>query len=114
MASQRNSQQAQVLLGENQDVLLDYGQLRKAVMVLRAVNHNLRQDIIELLSNYDQMTVTDIYVKLRIEQSVASQHLAILRKADIVITERNGKFIYYSLNPARLKHISGLIEDLVR
>lgn len=108
-----NQTGTQVLLkAKSDDVLLDYRELRKAVMVLRAVNHNLRQDIIEVLSNNDKMTVTDIYIKLRIEQSVASQHLAILRKAQVVITERQGKFIYYSLNPARLEQISSLVEDL--
>ena len=108
-----NQKEAQVLLKTNSsDVLLDYSELRKAVMVLRAVNHNLRQDIIALLSQNDNMTVTDIYIKLRIEQSVASQHLAILRKAQVVNTERNGKFIYYSLNPERLEQISELVEDL--
>ena len=61
-----------------------------------------------------RMTVTDIYIKLRLEQSVASQHLAILRKAQIVNTTRNGKFIYYSLNPERLSHISSLVEELVQ
>ena len=110
-----NQKEAQVLLKANSsDVLLDYSELRKAVMVLRAVNHNLRQDIVELLSQNDNMTVTDIYIKLRIEQSVASQHLAILRKAQIVNTERQGKFIYYSLNPDRLEQISDLVEDLNR
>jgi len=58
------------------------------------------------------MTVTDIYIKLRLEQSVASQHLAILRRAGVVITERQGKFIYYSLNNERLEQISKLVEDL--
>ncbi|MCL4132917.1 UNVERIFIED_CONTAM: hypothetical protein GTU68_015212 [Idotea baltica] len=58
------------------------------------------------------MTVTDIYIKLRLEQSVASQHLAILRRAGVVITERQGKFIYYSLNNERLDQISKLVEDL--
>lgn len=109
------NQNAQVLINVNSgEVLLDYSELRKAVMVLRAVNHNLRQDIIGLLSNNEQMTVTDIYIKLRLEQSVASQHLAILRKAQIVNTTRNGKFIYYSLNPERLSHISNLVEELVQ
>lgn len=109
------NQNAQVLINVNSgEVLLDYSELRKAVMVLRAVNHNLRQDIIGLLSNNEQMTVTDIYIKLRLEQSVASQHLAILRKAQIVNTTRNGKFIYYSLNPERLSHISSLVEELVQ
>ena len=95
-----------------QDVLLDYAELRKAVLVLRAVNHKLRQRIIQLLEENERMTVTDIYIKLRLEQSVASQHLAILRRAGVVKTEREGKFIYYSLDRERLEQISQLVEEL--
>ena len=95
------------------DIPLDYAELRKAVLVLRAVNHKLRQRIIDLLEEHGSMTVTDIYIKLRLEQSVASQHLAILRRAGVVITERQGKFIHYSLNKDRLEQISKLVEELV-
>lgn len=91
---------------------LDYVQLRKAVLVLRAVNHKLRQRMIDLLDEQENMTVTDIYIKLRLEQSVASQHLAILRRAGVVTTVRDGKFIYYSLDKDRLEQISKLIDDL--
>ena len=94
------------------DILLDYAELRKAVLVLRAVNHKLRQRIIDLLEEGESMTVTDIYIKLRLEQSVASQHLAILRRAGVVKTERQGKFIYYSLAKERLSQISRLVEEL--
>ena len=94
------------------EIQLDYADLRKAVLVLRAVNHKLRQRIIDLLDNNQTMTVTDIYIKLRLEQSVASQHLAILRRAGVVLTERQGKFIYYSLDKDRLNQISKLVEDL--
>jgi len=97
--------------GDN-DIQLDYAELRKAVLVLRAVNHKLRQRIIDLLEEHDSMTVTDIYIKLRLEQSVASQHLAILRRAGVVITEREGKFINYSLDKNRLAQISKLVEEL--
>ena len=76
--------------GVNQ-IELDYAELRKAVLVLRAVNHKLRQSIIDLLEEGNRMTVTDIYIKLRLEQSVASQHLAILRRAGVVSTDREGK-----------------------
>ncbi|MEM0994887.1 MAG: metalloregulator ArsR/SmtB family transcription factor [Bacteroidota bacterium] len=95
-----------------EDVQLDYAELRKAVLVLRAVNHKLRQRIIDLLEENEQMTVTDIYVKLRLEQSVASQHLAILRRAGVVRTDRQGKFIYYALDKDRLSQISTLVEEL--
>ena len=94
------------------DIQLDYADLRKAVLVLRAVNHKLRQRIIDLLEDNETMTVTDIYIKLRLEQSVASQHLAILRRAGVVNTERQGKFIYYSLDTDRLAQISRLVEEL--
>lgn len=91
---------------------VDYNELRKAALVLRAINHKLRQRIIELLAENQRMTVTDIYVKLRLEQSVASQHLAILRRANVVATDRQGKFIYYSLNNDRLGEIGGLVDEL--
>lgn len=93
-------------------VQLDYAELRKAVLVLRAVNHKLRQRIIDLLEEGDALTVTDIYIKLRLEQSVASQHLAILRRAGVVKTDREGKYIYYSLDNNRLEQIGKLVEDL--
>ncbi len=110
MGKQKN--ESVTLRKGQEDIHLDYGELRKAVLVLRAVNHKLRQRIIELLEENEKMTVTEIYIKLRLEQSVASQHLAILRRAGVVNTERQGKYIYYSLNNERLSQISRLIEEL--
>ncbi|HHM20601.1 MAG TPA: transcriptional regulator [Bacteroidetes bacterium] len=101
-----------VLKKGKQEIQLDYAELRKAVLVLRAINHKLRQRMIDLLEENERMTVTDIYIKLRLEQSVASQHLAILRRAGVVSTDRAGKFIYYSLNKERLSQISNLVEEL--
>ncbi|MBK8554561.1 MAG: helix-turn-helix transcriptional regulator [Lewinellaceae bacterium] len=109
----KSKNEAVVLKKGKNDILLDYAELRRAVLVLRAVNHKLRQRIIDLLEENSRMTVTDIYIKLRLEQSVASQHLAILRKAGVVITERQGKFIFYSLDKERLNQISRLVEELV-
>ena len=109
----RKTKSETVVLKKGQkDVQLDYTELRKAVLVLRAVNHKLRQRMIDLLEENHQMTVTDIYIKLRLEQSVASQHLAILRKAGVVQTDRQGKYIYYSLDNERLTQISRLVEEL--
>ena len=92
---------------------VDLHNLKKAAMVLRAINHKLRQQILMLIDESGRMTVTEIYVKLRLEQSVASQHLAILRKAGFVKTERDGKFIYYSVNTERLEELNRFIKDLV-
>jgi DNA-binding transcriptional ArsR family regulator len=44
---------------------------------------------------------------------VASQHLAILRKAGIVSTKREGKFIYYTINTQRVEAIEEFVGKLV-
>jgi len=99
---------------ENGDALqVDLLNVKKAGLILRAVNHKLRQQILKLIDEHGKMTVTELYVKLRLEQSVAPQHLAILRKAGFVKTERDGKFIFYSVNTDRLKELNKFVEDLL-
>lgn len=94
-------------------IRVDYHNLKKAALVLRALNHKLRQQILGLINSESKITVTEIYVKLRLEQSVASQHLAILRRAGIVNTQREGKFIYYTVNHTRLEEINKFVKELV-
>ena len=92
---------------------LDLLELKKAAVILRALNHKLRQQMIKVIDEHGKITVTDLYIKLRLEQSVASQHLAILRKAGFVTTSREGKYIYYSLNIARLEDIMRYTSQLL-
>ena len=96
------------------DLKIDTVQLKKAALVLRAVNHKLRQQILKLIHQNDKLTVTEIYVKLRLEQSVASQHLAILRKGGFVKTLRDGKYIHYSVNYERLEEAHRFAADLLK
>ena len=92
---------------------IDYLRIKKAALVLRALNHKLRQQIIKTINEHKRITVTELYVKLRLEQSVASQHLAILRKAEIVSTVREGKFIFYTINEERIVAINEFVKNLV-
>ncbi len=96
------------------ELKIDAFQLKKAALVLRAINHKLRQQIMKLIHQHGRITVTEIYVKLRLEQSVASQHLAILRRAGFVLTTRDGKFIFYSVNYDRLTHVQVIVNDLLK
>lgn len=99
---------------QNHAPTMDSLSIKKASLVFRAINHKLRQDMIKLIDKKGHASVTEIFVEMRLEQSVASQHLAILRRAGIVITERDGKFMYYKLNLNRLKLINQIIQDLLK
>ena len=90
-----NNELLEPTVNSSTELKIDVIQLKKAALILRAVNHKLRQQIMKLIHQNGKMTVTEIYVKLRLEQSVASQHLAILRKAGFVNTLRHAKVIYY-------------------
>ena len=107
------SNYSMVLNSEENSVKVDFISLKKGAMILRALNHKLRQQIVKLIDEKKKITVTEIYIQLRLEQSVASQHLAILRRAGIVKTDRDGKFIYYSINTDRVTQIMKCVEDLI-
>ena len=72
--------------------------LEKAYALCHAMNHPLRYGIVQLLDQHQELTVTQIYFKLRISQSIASQHLAVLRQAGIVLWRKEGKQVFYVLN----------------
>lgn len=88
--------------------------IKKTALILRAINHKLRQQILKLIEEQGKITVTELYLTLRLEQSVASQHLAILRKSGFVNTSRDGKFIYYSVNHDRLEELNKFMADLLK
>ncbi|MDB5199458.1 MAG: ArsR family transcriptional regulator, partial [Chitinophagaceae bacterium] len=69
----------------SQILLINKGEeIKKAAKVFRAIDHPLRKQILKILDAKSQATVTEIYVNLNIEQSVASQHLKILKEIKAV------------------------------
>ena len=77
---------------------VDQGKLDKSAEVMRALAHPLRLTIIDFIDKNKVINVNKIYNTLKLEQSITSQHLKILREAGLVHTRREGKFIFYSLN----------------
>jgi len=78
----------------------------KAFGVLRAISHDLRLSIIDLIIENESIYVFQIHETLKIEQSIASQQLAILRRAGIVKTDQKGKNVSYSANVKYLNNIN--------
>ncbi|MGB1017924.1 MAG: ArsR/SmtB family transcription factor [Chitinophagales bacterium] len=86
--------------------------LLNASLTLRAINNPLRQKIINLVNSNKDIIVSEIYKKLKIEQSVASQHLGILRNTNFLNARRDGKRIHYSVNEDRFKEVKSFIESV--
>lgn len=91
--------------------ILDIQKLETAASRLRAMAHPMRIAVIELLSEKQKLTVTEIYETLGIEQASASHHLNILKNKGILESRRDGKMIFYSLRSQALTNIVDCINQ---
>ena len=99
----------------NANVKIDNENLQTSAEILRALAHPLRMEILEFIDQNKSINVNKIYNTLKLEQSITSQHLRILRNAGIVLTRREGKFIHYTVNYNKIAHvvksINSFLED---
>ena len=82
--------------------------------LLRALAHPLRLKILAFIDKHQSISVNKIYTSLDLEQSIASQHLRVLRLAELVKTEREGKFVHYSVDYARIEKAVGAIRNFLQ
>lgn len=83
-------------------VTINHDRLQASSTILRAIAHPLRMKILEYIDRHEAINVNKIYNALKIEQSITSQHLRILRQAGLVDARREGKFILYSVEYDRM------------
>lgn len=65
--------------------------------LFKALNDPTRREILKLLQKRD-MTAGEIADSFRISKPSISHHLDLLKQANLVTAEKDGQFIYYSLN----------------
>ncbi len=94
-------------------VSINNEKLQASSEVLRALAHPLRLKILEFIDRNEEINVNKIYNTLKLEQSITSQHLRILRIAGLVNTKRDGKFIHYSIDYDKIKRSVGAIHNFL-
>lgn len=82
-----------------------------ADLKFRAFSDQTRLRILHLLQD-GEICVNDLVEIVDIPQPTASRHLAYLRKAELVLTRREGAWAYYRLAPARNPFHQKLLECL--
>jgi ArsR family transcriptional regulator, arsenate/arsenite/antimonite-responsive transcriptional repressor len=73
--------------------------------VFKALSDETRLRLVMLLARQGTegaLCVGALARRLGVTQSAVSQHLAVLRAADLVIDERRGYYVHYRVNHARL------------
>ncbi|GAC1302584.1 MAG: sporulation delaying system autorepressor SdpR [Mucilaginibacter sp.] len=65
--------------------------------IFKALNDPTRREILEILKDKD-LTAGEIADRFSISKPSISHHLDLLRQAGLVVSVKEGQFIYYSLN----------------
>lgn len=76
-------------------------QIKEAEKVFKALGQSLRLKIIALLAEQD-FCVCELEEIFGVTQPAISQHLRVLKEADIVEEEKMGQWVFYSLKRERL------------
>ena len=78
---------------------------------LQALADPTRREILNLLKQ-SRMSAGEISNHLSISGAAVSRHLSVLKEADLIRDEREGKYIYYELNATVLEEILLWISEL--
>jgi ArsR family transcriptional regulator len=79
----------------------------------RALGDPTRMRILDLLTGGERC-VCDVGDHMKIPQPLLSHHLKTLREAGFVIARKEGRWMYYRLDPERLEACRCVLEDALR
>ena len=78
---------------------------------MKALSDPIRREILNLLKA-GRMSAGEITDHFDVTGAAISRHLSVLKEADLIRDQREGKFIYYELNASVLEEILLWIVDL--
>lgn len=73
-------------------------------ILFKALNDQTRRDILVMLKDGD-LAAGDIASKFNISKPSISHHLELLKRADLVSSEKKGQFVVYSLNTSIMEEL---------
>ncbi|MGB4437916.1 MAG: metalloregulator ArsR/SmtB family transcription factor [Sedimentibacter sp.] len=79
--------------------------LSEKAEMFKTIAHPVRLCILAMLIKEEASNVTDIQCCIDVPQPTVSQHLAKLKSAGIVSSDRNGTEIIYKIKNEEVKHI---------
>ncbi len=78
---------------------------------LKALSDPTRREILNMLKK-KRMSAGEISDSFSVSFAAVSRHLSVLKEAELIRDERDGKFIYYELNASVLEEIMLWISEL--
>lgn len=82
--------------------------------VMKAMSDKTRRDILSLLRKEGKMSAGDIAARYDMTQATVSHHLSFLTEAELVTSEKKGKYIYFEINTTVVQELLEYIMSLLK
>ena len=79
------------------------------VAFCKALGDETRQRILEILQNEGEKCVSDLVNVFNVSQPTISHHLNFLKQANLVLSRREGKQVYYRANQDNITECCGML-----
>ncbi len=81
--------------------------------LFKGLAHPVRIRLLELLSDSPELTVSALQAETELEPSHLSQHLSVLRRHHLVVSERRGSHVFYRLADPRIRELLAVARALL-
>jgi ArsR family transcriptional regulator, arsenate/arsenite/antimonite-responsive transcriptional repressor len=86
---------------------------KKAVSLFHALSDETRLGLLDQLKNGERC-VCELTDAMKAGQSRLSFHLKVLKEAGLIVDRREGRWMYYSIDPDGIEELEELVESLKR
>lgn len=84
----------------------------KVARLFKAFSSETRVRILQLLKERP-LCVGALAARLDVSSAAVSQHLRLLRNADLVVPDKRGNYVHYRVNAEKLEQWRAVAEDLL-
>ena len=81
--------------------------------LFKGLAHPFRIRLLELLSDSPELSVSALQAETELEASHLSQHLSVLRRHHLVVSERRGSHVFYRLADPRIRELLAVARALL-
>lgn len=77
----------------------------KVTGIMHALADPTRQKVVTILSDEGKQSATALYERFDVSHPAISQHLRVLKEAEVVNVEKKGQYRFYSINKTKIREI---------
>ena len=81
--------------------------------LFKGLAHPYRIRLLELLADAEEVSVAALQAETELEASHLSQHLSVLRRHHLVVSQRRASHVYYRLSDPRIRELLAVARALL-